>query len=451
MIDEDPVIQSLLKAKKSKFKQADDYAVRLGEILGEAIKKNVSGDILPNEKMYYNIADRVLGNLLSKSHQQVTDFTAGIQELLNKEAKVPKVKTASFNEKMADGLIQKVADADKYDDVAPQLYRSLTTFNMNVVAENIKTNAEYQRKLGFSPKIKRTSFNGCDWCQEKAGEYTYPNVKPDIYKRHEGCRCTLEFVSSEGKKKVLWDKNTESAKQRKKRREEARAKTENNKKVKMKSKQERKKTAKDKQTESKRVEQNKRLENKAVDLAIREGCDRPPSSKDVVKVLEPETKRWVSKIEDTEKHSINKYSFNSEDEVKGTKKIYKRINGYYGGYYYPLNKKEEDTIIRNGEEIHSGIVRYNLKHDILVYRTDDRPDTLNGTVGKFISTSVTPDSSFRGRPNVAIIVPKGTPGAYIAPIVSPKFKRQKEFLLDMGTTLEKIYDSNGHQIFIVRG
>ncbi|MDU5809113.1 MAG: hypothetical protein E6Z65_07970 [Finegoldia magna] len=42
-------------------------------------------------------------------------------------------------------------------------------------------------------------------------------------------------------------------------------------------------------------------------------------------------------------------------------------------------------------------------------------------------------------PNVAIIVPKETRGAYIDNLAEYKFKKQREFLINKKTKLKKIY------------
>ncbi|MCT7706005.1 MAG: hypothetical protein N5828_01820 [Lactobacillus iners] len=54
-------------------------------------------------------------------------------------------------------------------------------------------------------------------------------------------------------------------------------------------------------------------------------------------------------------------------------------------------------------------------------------------------------------PNVAIIVPKKTPVAYIEPLSHIDYKKQREFLFSSGVNLEKISDDKGIEIYKVRG
>ena len=52
-------------------------------------------------------------------------------------------------------------------------------------------------------------------------------------------------------------------------------------------------------------------------------------------------------------------------------------------------------------------------------------------------------------PNVAIIVPKETRGAYIDNLAEYKFKKQREFLINKKTKLKKIYKDSESIIYTV--
>ena len=40
----------------------------------------------------------------------------------------------------------------------------------------------------------------CKRCSSLAGVYEYPDVPEDVYRRHENCRCTVEYDPGDGKK-----------------------------------------------------------------------------------------------------------------------------------------------------------------------------------------------------------------------------------------------------------
>lgn len=90
-----------------------------------------------------------------------------------------------------------------------------------------------------------------------------------------------------------------------------------------------------------------------------------------------------------------------------------------------------------------------LKHDIIVYRKDMNPKNLERRVKRFLSSSVTKRGVFGKKPNVAIIIPKGTRGSYIEAVAQSGYKHQREFLLNGGFNLKKIAN-NGLDIYIVR-
>lgn len=75
-----------LKDKKATYKDANEFAIEVGEILAEVLGKNITADILPDGKMYYNIADRIINPTMSKNHELVTGYAADVQTNLNHNA-----------------------------------------------------------------------------------------------------------------------------------------------------------------------------------------------------------------------------------------------------------------------------------------------------------------------------------------------------------------------------
>lgn len=98
-------------------------------------------------------------------------------------------------------------------------------------------------------------------------------------------------------------------------------------------------------------------------------------------------------------------------------------------------------------EIKSGILKNKLEDDIIVYRKDYSVSSLNGKTEKFLSTSVTTKGAFSGNPNVAIIVPKGTEGAYIE--LLSKMPKQREFLLGDEINLKEVLRERELTVFEV--
>ena len=51
----------------------------------------------------------------------------------------------------------------------------------------------------MKPKvIRKESGNCCKWCKSLVGSYSYPDVPKDVYRRHQNCRCTVEYIPKKG-------------------------------------------------------------------------------------------------------------------------------------------------------------------------------------------------------------------------------------------------------------
>ena len=118
----------------------------------------------------------------------------------------------------------------------------------------------------------------------------------------------------------------------------------------------------------------------------------------------------------------------------------------------PLNNDEDELemLAINAENIQSGLSQFNLKRDIIVYRYEERIDSLEKTVNKFLSTSVSPKGVLGGKPNIAILIPKGSNGAYIELLADEKYRKQREFLLNRKSELIPLLKNDKFYIFELR-
>ena len=196
--DKSKTIQSLyakIRDGTATYDEANDFAIETGKLLSASFQKNLSEDILPDGKMYYNIANRILNATLTNNHRLITEVTTQIQTSLNKSAGIGlKAIVPSVNESRIKGLINKVASATEFSTVAWLFDEPVINFSQSIVDDAIRANAEFQYKSGLSPKIVRREVgNCCDWCKAVVGSYEYPDVPEGIYKRHRYCRCTVAY------------------------------------------------------------------------------------------------------------------------------------------------------------------------------------------------------------------------------------------------------------------
>lgn len=187
--------------------------------------------------------------------------------------------------------------------------------------------------------------------------------------------------------------------------------------------------------------------NKDIDEIARLNGYDPLESSKVVNILRNDSKSWVKDLTDDEIKAINKYTYNGVDP--DGKRLFEKINGYLENRYIPKNAQEEEMIIRNIYNIKNGLLKNTLEHDIIVYRYDKDVKNLSEPVFRFLSTSVTKKGAIGSKPNVAIIIPKGTKGAYVETIAHEDYKNQREFLMNGGFELKKIAN-NGIDVYVVK-
>ncbi|MBS4769655.1 hypothetical protein KG090_00570 [Carnobacteriaceae bacterium zg-ZUI240] len=197
-----------LKLKKVNYETVNELAIEIGNILSKVLGNSISGDRLPDGKMYYNIAKRLLDDTLGRNFDIVSGYARDVQQLLNKQAKLGlKAQLPSLNKNKIDGLVNRLSSADDFESVKWLLGDPIVTFTQGIVDDAIRENVEFHAKAGLSPKIIRTHTGDCcDWCKNLAGIYNYPKFPEDVYHRHGNCRCTVNYFPGDGKKQNVWSK-----------------------------------------------------------------------------------------------------------------------------------------------------------------------------------------------------------------------------------------------------
>ena len=209
---------SKLHHSKASYLDANQYAIEIGEILSKALGASLTNETLPDGKMYYNIAQRVLTDVLGRNHELVSDYAEQVQKNLNSEAKIGlAAQVPELNQDRIDGLVNRLASEESFDDVKWLLDDPIVNFCQSIVDDSIRKNVEFHHKVGLSPKIvRRVVGHPCKWCKSLEGSYNYPEVPKDIYRRHGNCRCTVDYHPGNGKKQNVhtkrWAESQKSAK-----------------------------------------------------------------------------------------------------------------------------------------------------------------------------------------------------------------------------------------------
>ena len=190
------------------FVDGHDYAERLGENLSRALTENLTADTLPDGKLYYNIAKRTVTPALETNYNLTNEAAADIQKILDAQAGIGlNAVKADFPAERIQGLIDKMtADGITLEQALVWLAEPIVNNSEAFFDDFIDSNAKFRNDVGLKATITRkVAGNCCDWCAAMAGTYDYDKAPPDIYRRHEFCRCTVTYQSGKTSQNV-WSK-----------------------------------------------------------------------------------------------------------------------------------------------------------------------------------------------------------------------------------------------------
>jgi len=194
-------------AGNATYLNAHEYAIETGDALVKAYKLKISGADLPDGRMYYNIAERLINGTMKVPIEGVYDFCGRVQTGINEAAGIGiNAVIPGINQDRLDGLIERLSNELNFDDVAWILDDPIKNILQSAIDEFIEANAKLQSDAGLNPQIIRTvAGRACKWCRSVAGVYGYPVENKDVYRRHENCRCAMELVTGKSRQNV-WTK-----------------------------------------------------------------------------------------------------------------------------------------------------------------------------------------------------------------------------------------------------
>ena len=206
------------------FVDGHDYAERLGENLSKALVENLTADTLPDGRLYYNIAKRTVTPALETNYNLTNEAAAEIQKLLDAQIGIGlKAVKADFPAERIQGLIDKMtAEGITLEQALVWLTEPIVNNSEAFFDDFIDSNAKFRNDVGLKATITRkVAGNCCDWCAAMAGSYEYGQEPPDIYRRHEFCRCTVTYESGKKAQNVWSKKQWESSPEDQAKRKEA--------------------------------------------------------------------------------------------------------------------------------------------------------------------------------------------------------------------------------------
>lgn len=219
-------IYKLIQSASIEYDEANKFAIRCGELLSDALNKFVTVDALPEGKMWYNIAQKIMQPTLENNYNLINDVCNYAQQTINGISKVTmNYVVPPINQNKIDGFIDKLS-SDDFENVQWMLGEPVVNYSQSVVDDAIRTNMDFHVKSGLTPRIRRTLDSAetrtvtrgkqrikysvpCDWCKALAGTYDYGDmdtfIYDNIFRRHENCRCTVEYINDK-KAQDVWTK-----------------------------------------------------------------------------------------------------------------------------------------------------------------------------------------------------------------------------------------------------
>ena len=133
----------------------------------DALLDVLTPDVLPDGKLYYNIAERTVRPTIEQAHELFSEAAAQIQKQLNENAGIGLQPVAlKLDEERVRGIIDKISDAPLFEDVRWVLNEPIRVLVQSFADEFVKANAEFQADAGLSPTITRIVAGGCcQWCR----------------------------------------------------------------------------------------------------------------------------------------------------------------------------------------------------------------------------------------------------------------------------------------------
>lgn len=187
-----------------------EYAERLGFATSRALRANLTADTLPDGKLYFNIAKRTVTPALEENYRLINEASADIQKIIDSEAGIGLGSVhAEFPEERIQGMIDKMTtDGIELEDALKWLDEPIVNNSEAFFDDYVDKNAKFRNDVGLKATITRqVAWNCCDWCAELAGTYDYDNAPPDIYRRHEFCRCVVTYKCDK-KSQNVWTKRS---------------------------------------------------------------------------------------------------------------------------------------------------------------------------------------------------------------------------------------------------
>ena len=93
-----------------------------------------------------------------------------------------------------NGIIDRVSNAEKFNDIKWILDEPVINLSESVVDKYVETNMKFQSRAGIKTTAVRVIHGEtCRWCRNLAGSYEIDDLPDNFFARHENCDCTISY------------------------------------------------------------------------------------------------------------------------------------------------------------------------------------------------------------------------------------------------------------------
>lgn len=186
------------------------YAGSLGAQLANAILDEVTQDLLPDGRLYYNIAKSIIEPMLRGNYDLINSVADELQASLDRKLSYRiKAQHAPFPQERVNTAIGAASqEGIDWETVRRRMSSTPENITHAMADDYMKVNAEFRSKAGIDTYIERRDDGKCcEWCSKLAGRYRYPEQVPrDVFRRHDNCGCLVSYVTPGGMRQNVHSK-----------------------------------------------------------------------------------------------------------------------------------------------------------------------------------------------------------------------------------------------------
>lgn len=191
------ILQNAIANGRGTYAIANNLASRTGVHAGKAIAKHIVAEASEGT-IEKELAVAILQPTMVENYKTVSAAAGSVQRAINRKAGLGLAPIIpEMNQDRIDGLAEEIANAADVGSLAQTLVSQIENASLSILDDSVSDNMDFQYNAGRHPVIIRTAeAKCCEWCEALAGTYDYEDVKrggSDVYRRHENCRCVVEF------------------------------------------------------------------------------------------------------------------------------------------------------------------------------------------------------------------------------------------------------------------